>query len=778
MIGRLLCLVFFVVLSAWGRDLYLPAMLSHSIELDREQPEQSWASAALAGGFTTLKGEWAPNSTLVCLGYDQTGLYVQITGQLSPGQVPRNKCSAHDNFGVFSDDSVEIMLSPARVLVDGQLQANKQGVYFHLCCNLSGYYYSACGRDLSWQPDGMRVNSCQVEAKYWQQQFWIPYSALRTACPQAGEVWQVNFARNDQGAAPAISSWSGSNDFHDLAKMGRLHFGQKAPQPQAVIAELRVLPAYLSGTFYLPPGLPADIRLELLCDGQTLCGSKTLAPQSREVMVYRDLLAREFLPIKDYGSIGCRIFSPSTGQIYLEQHARWPSDLQHTVLLDKYYYVPEDGHINFTLRNEEVFGHLEPENVQVSIHRDCQADTPVLQQWKGSGNGRLSLDGLPYGSLYLRVQWTVGERQYRTVRALQYHPQPLTAPPLPEHARLESKDGTLLLEKQPVFLFAGTATGKTFLTSGSCFNTNYAQYGLQENHIRAVPLMGSRFLRKQEQNWVGYTWLPWDELVPLWRKQFSEWDASQASFCRIAYESQMKVGIRGADGQLRDEVPAEWYRKVYREVKGIAPEVLLALHSDSPRFIPDAVPSCDIFETAFWSSSYAPDMLPKLDEDLAQAAVWCPDKPILFWLGGSIPNGRCRTAEELRTGLFMLIGRGMAGAVIHLGHGGLPPGRSRLWSLLSQVNAEVQEVFSQYQQGGAQVTAGDYVQAPPPVAVYARRQGRTVLLLACNRSGYEQQLTFLEGAAVTCLSAENKELTSRQDVLSPLEGKLFRLALP
>jgi hypothetical protein len=336
----------------------------------------------------------------------------------------------------------------------------------------------------------------------------------------------------------------------------------------------------------------------------------------------------------------------------------------------------------------------------------------------------------------------------------------------------------LLLGQQPVFLFAGSATGKAFLTSGSCFNTSYAQYGLQENHIRTAPLVGSRFLREQERNWVGYTWQLWDELVPLWGKQFSDWDDSRAAFCRIAYESQMKVGILGADGQMRDEAPAEWYRKVYREVKRIAPGVLLSLHSDSPQFIPAAVPSCDIFETAFWSSSYAPDMLPGLDEDLARAAAWCPDKPILFWLGGSIPNSRCRTAEELRTGLFMLIGRGMAGSVIHLGHGGLPAERSRLWSLLSQINAELQEAFTQFQQGGEPVATGDYVQAPEPVAAYARRQGGTVLLLVCNRSGYEQPLTFREGTAVFGPGEENKARTSRQELLSPFESKLFRLSLP
>ena len=62
----------------------------------------------------------------------------------------------------------------------------------------------------------------------------------------------------------------------------------------------------------------------------------------------------------------------------------------------------------------------------------------------------------------------------------------------------------------------------------------------------------------------------------------------------------------------------------------------------------------------------------------------------------TVPNNRCRSAEELRAELFLSFLNGGAGAILHLGHGFMPAERSRIWSVISSAGAELDELMEEF----------------------------------------------------------------------------------
>ena len=70
-----------------------------------------------------------------------------------------------------------------------------------------------------------------------------------------------------------------------------------------------------------------------------------------------------------------------------------------------------------------------------------------------------------------------------------------------------------------------------------------------------------------------------------------------------------------------------------------------------------------------------------------------------MWLGGSIPNSKVRSAEEIRAGVYYTVIKGGAGNIIHMGHGGIPAHRTRFWSMLSMLQNEINSFYPELQKG-------------------------------------------------------------------------------
>jgi hypothetical protein len=753
-------------------SLYLPEPIEEAVRIDGLSDDLVWSKAAIAGGFISIRDTWPREWTMLRLVYDSEALYVLAQGSILPGSKVSNRCRSNNDMGVFSDESFEIFLAPNQLLeVDG-LRDNTD-TYFHFCFNLAGHFYSARKRDRSWQAEGISQKS-SLQENYWLMEFRIPFAALQSVTPQPGSSWRANFARNRNGGTENVtSSWSGSSNFHDLKTFGQLHFGKPETWEPATITSLDIRGNQIRCTLQLPENLPNDSTAQILLDQAVVKSSKKIDSLSPGLITLEATLQDMFLFLKGKPKLGLRVFSESTKQGFLDRQANLTWDFQDLFALDKYYYTPEDGKLEFALNPVPSFATDPITKLKIELFDDCHLNSESLLSMDcDSLAGNIALEKLPFGKLYLQASWEQDGNSCRTLRAFQLNEKALKPTKLPANAKLSAKNRQLLLDEKPVFLFAASPSNKHFLQNEECFNLSYGQYGLQENAPRLETLRGGSLLR--QEGWIGYTFPPWQQFREMLQKQFQT-AASQNCFWRISYEAQMGVACKADDGTLQYMDSPQWYQQVYQELKQISPEKLLSIQVDNLSVAEKFALSCDIFEAAAWSSSYSINLIPHLQRDINSIREACPDKPILLWLGGTIPNPQCRCAEELRAAAFQAVANDMAGIIIHMGHGFLPAERSRLWSMLSNLNAEIQALFQLYQQAGQKIAY--------PIAntaeffLAARRTGETLTVIAINQSGGINTLTLPQKADILLPLDNKRKLNRQEDNFSPYEAKVYQIRL-
>ena len=124
------------------------------------------------------------------------------------------------------------------------------------------------------------------------------------------------------------------------------------------------------------------------------------------------------------------------------------------------------------------------------------------------------------------------------------------------------------------------------------------------------------------------------------------------------------------------------------------PNAKIVLHIDDLNRLNEFAQACDILEFATDGGSYnGVNMMLNLKKDLLHVRANVKQKPLILWLGGSIPNPLCRTAEEIRAGVYCSILNGAAGNIVHMGHGGVPVSRSRFWSMLAALPREIDSFY-------------------------------------------------------------------------------------
>ncbi len=767
------CLFLCVTLSLFAQpSLYLTSPIAESIRIDGLSDDPAWAEAAIAGGFVSTRTSWPQEWTTVRAAYDGEALYLLAQGAIQPGTAVTTRCQRHDDMAVFSDDSFEIFLAPEPVFENGSMRSNTD-TYFHLCFNLNGFFYSARNRDLAWQPRGIEQKS-SIRGRHWLMELRIPYAAIETGIPLPATRWLVNFARNRQGSTAVVSSWSGSRDFHDLNTFGQLQFGVTPTWEPAVITLLDIKGSQIRSTIQLPLNPPDDLQAQIVLDQAIVLASKGIDPLTPGFITFNESIRNTFLPLKGNTQLAFRVFSESAKLNFLDQQASLVWNFQNTLTLDKYYYAPEDGKLEFTLNPESSPGIGPIEKLKISLLQECHLNNQGLLSldWNAL-SGSLLLNNLPFGTLYLHASWEQDGKPFQTLRAFQYNQRTRKAPPLPLNARLTTRGTQLLLNDTPIFLFGASPTEKHFLQNQDCFNLSYGQYGLQQNAVLLETVRGATLLRKD--GWVGYAFPPWEQLRELLHKQFTIPSPDPNRFWRIAYEAQMGVACKNADGTLEYLDPPPWYQKIYQELKQISPDSLFSIQIDNLSVASLFAPYCDIFEAASWNSSYAVDMITNLQSDISAIREACPDKPVLLWLGGTIPNNQCRTAEELRAAAFQAIANGLAGIIIHMGHGFLPPERSRLWSLLSNLNAEIQPVFQAFQQAGQPVIYP--FKNAPGFLLSARQKGSLLTVIAINQSSSLNTLPLPDQTTVLLPFDNNRTLNRPEDAFSPYEAKVYQIHL-
>ncbi len=700
-------------------------------ELRLPQPD----AERTAGGFLTTRGEIPPHDLRAKVRYDAEKLYVTVFRELEPGQRPNVVGNRDDDLSIFDGDIAEVILAPEP----------ESGVYYHFAVNPNGALYTARKRDMSWNPSVGRKT--ETGAGVWSAELVIPFSAFGKKTPAPGTAWGINFA-SGRGAPDRYSaSWSGARSYHDVKQLGRLVFGtgKTADQvPSVHVERLRLRNGVLSCAVSLPEGGPSSrFRVQMFLDGKT---EQTLSPDRRgEMFSWEGRLSGDYQPLKSSRVVELRVTSVPEGRILLHRKALANSVQTSALHLDKFYYTPADREIRYS--------HDFPEPAKITVRGDGKIVRSIQNAPK---QGMIPLAGPPLKPGRYVVEISSGA--IRTTRLFCLCGETPSLAAIPSDAELRGADGVFRMAGSPVFLLGASPTGKSFLHFGDAFNLQYGRYGVQPNAVAITGIPGYSFTRKPA---AGYVFPPDAELKRTLDRFLSKGVPADRTITRIAYEAQMKVYEKGAKNRLAEKDPPGFYAGLYRYLKEKAPGRLFSIHIDHHDHLREFASNCDVFETSYWSSSFSPCMIPNLDRDMGEAKKAAGGKPVLFWLGGTIPDTSCRTAEELRAGVYLAVLHDMAGVIFHMGHGYLPESRTRLWSLISGINAEIQSFYPAFRKGKA--LPNFVLESTPDLAYAARRDDDRVTLIAVNLSGAENSFSLkTRGGAV-------------RGTLTPYEPRIWHL---
>jgi len=214
------------------------------------------------------------------------------------------------------------------------------------------------------------------------------------------------------------------------------------------------------------------------------------------------------------------------------------------------------------------------------------------------------------------------------------------------------------------------------------------------------------------------------------------------AFNRFAYEAQLGVRTRpGVSGAVTKEpVPSAFYTRIYRQLKPRFPHRTFTLQIDYPVDMARFAEACDAIEISFPGCSYAADPLDGIAGAFDCIRHYVGEKPVVFWLGGALPDRAAhRTADELNTAIRYTILRGGVGNMLHLGHGGVPETRMRLWDFMRGVERRVNAWYPAWVRG---IEADLGLEAENGVTAAARRTADGHLVLAVNLSREPRRLSF------------------------------------
>lgn len=213
---------------------------------------------------------------------------------------------------------------------------------------------------------------------------------------------------------------------------------------------------------------------------------------------------------------------------------------------------------------------------------------------------------------------------------------------------------------------------------------------------------------------------------------------------RLAYEAQMAVMLRdGKEGALEfaKDRPG-FYADLYRQLKAAYPRHRFSIHVDNPAQAAAYAKACDVFEYAARGCSYSRNLIGGIHAAVTELRTIAGGRPAILWLGVAVPeNGRSRTAEEINTAVRYSVLKGLAGNIFHLGHGGVPKSRTRLWSVMRGSERAVNAWYPDW-------AAGEDVplkaEAGEGVEFGMRRCGGRTVLLAVNLSLVERTLRYTD----------------------------------
>ena len=610
-------------------------------------------------GFRTLDSKWCTEQTEVFLQRNKDGIRIIFHCFGDTSKMRFSKKEKDDNMKLFDGEHIELLLSP---------NGKADGIYYHLAINPAGSIYHAKIRDTSWTPAyDLKIEKLKDR---WIANLFLPFTSLDVKEPPAkGKVWLGNFCRTYAAGKNVTehSSYTASKNFHALSSMAKIQFDGKTPS-----AALRLLK--------FQPMKNGNLKLQVAKNGATPAALDIISNQKLlksvdlsglDVKNQEIVIDDKYVPLKNVRLVALELKDRNGNVLDRKEGTLLAADT-HFLLLNRYIYFKNEP-LKFTVQ------------LMPGILRIKQEDNVISSTKINALQNNLQMNLAP--GRYV-AEYEAGGKYTSCVFLVQ------NAPPAPQTA-LKNKftiDGSMVkLDGKPFYLFT-TSEGKL---------KNYQYYpdytyrygpGFRKNAIRrnGVPLQN--FIRKPK---TGHAFVKnLDARLEKFIQSQKKHQKSNIVYL-LAYEANMAVFLRQPDNSLLAVDPPAHFKRIYTRMKQGMPEAKIAIHIDHLDRLEEFIDCCDIFEFASWNSSYhGTNLLQNLKQDLLSVRSQAKGKPVVMWLGGSIPNPHCRTAEELRAGVYASILNGAAGNVIHMGHGGIPVSRTRFWSVLNSIPRDVESFYA------------------------------------------------------------------------------------
>ncbi len=679
-----------------------------------------------SGAFITIQKSWsvlpAPD---VNISYDGQGLTFQVVLQKPAGETFIQQGKADDDMAIFAGDIFEIQINPP----------NAGNNYFHFALSPSSFMYTAKKRDRSWNPQGI-IKHSKSAGNRWEFSLFVPYTDLETTMPQVNDQWRINLGRTNIDAQGNVeySSYSGATNFHDIFQYSTVTFGNsdtvKAPLIKQIICDEKSVKCIFDRLSH-----PEEIIAECSTGDIAAAMPLTAGKAGCSVTVPLD----GYIPAKGSRLFSITLKNKTTGKIEFSQTAHLPINPQPDQLVpDRFYYLAGKGSIKI----KQLLG----KDAVLSLKNDsrCIVRIPNAQEEE-----KISLQDLAPGRYVLEVQ----NNNMRTSRVIFILPHQPELQPIPPNAPLKIVDKKYMeLAGEPVFFWGTTASAKYFFQFTPAVNFLYGPAAGQPNGVLNPGMPISSKIHRQPV--TCYTFPDLESSANIIREYAAKLNPERPALYRIRYEASLPELIINEDGSKTTLIPDERFARMYKEAKKANPDILYTIHIDDPRFINNYVSSCDIFEYASFASSYSPNLMHHFPDDIKHLTTHAQDKPLIFWLGGSVPDGYCRSAEELRCAVYYGIMHNIIGNIVHLGHGHLPESRTRVWSLISCILAEIQTFYADFITG-TDITSELRNESSKDIyckAVRTKKGG--IIIIAVNTSPVEATFrSTLDGKVYTkCLT--------------------------
>lgn len=676
--------------------------------------------AAECGAFIARKGVCSLSEpSRIRLSYNKDGIVLEASLYPPPGKKFSCKGKKNDDMALFGGSVFEFQLAPPA----------QKGVYYHFALSPSRWMYTAKKQDMKWEGMGVQYVSKCIPEKEWRFTLTVPFRSLGEKPPRKGDVWRFHMGKSVETAFEKVehSSISGARDYHKVEQYGFLVFGKKAPLEQSMVLS-QIVPRGKNYTFYFRSENKADPGTLYYSLADSSHGGVLPLQKSRQAglqeVTFSPLRPGGVMPLKENIALSLCIRRRNNDVLYRGNVSLSVKELS-SVSLDRFYYTPSDPGIRYT--------HTLPGKCRAVVKRGGNI---VHTEKNVSCSGTLSFAKLKLAPGRYVFEVTDG---LHAVQQLFFVLKSVPAlPPLKKGVGLEiRKDRTFSMGGESLYLL-GLSRARVAIPYKSVFNFSYNPAGARENAVVMPGMPGGKLVRKP---FTGRIYGDDSQYLKRLADYVCKWkDGKRGVFHLLSYEASIPAVVRDSGGKVVPGSPADLLKRAYRTAKSLAENSLFSIHVDRANQIPFYAASCDIFQCALYSSSYGEDMIPCLEKDLEKLRIAVPDKPLIYWLGGTIPHYQYRIAEEIRCGVYLSILKGMAGNIIHMGHAPMPLSRTRMWSLLGGLPVEIEGFYKDFASGE---TLDFSLEKESPFAAAMRKlPGGGRILIVVNTKATEERLSL------------------------------------